>query len=481
MVNFKNYSKIVKILAEQTTSSGYTLSQDEKDKIKQAWDNRNNPIARGFIEDAWNKSSDDKKRAAIEYAESQGWDFSEMKLQSPPPTSTQNTQSMPTQTTPSPTSGSSDQLLKTISRTKKFINVTNSKSDDIKNDLKNNPSGPNGKIYFSKAKEILTALVSDLKQAPQNYIDINGPVIAEDINNFRKTLLSINPTFYKSEFEKTFDTIYDSNSNNLIKPSEATDTNNKTIETNRTEEEVKADLDAAIKAKDQKKASELFDELAVVRKKKDSSYEPTDLLKKYPAAGDAAKSPDMPKAATNASKGGYATGYTGVSIIDFLDQSGKPSDKESRRKLAVELGIVNKPEEYKGTADQNTRLLNALRGGKVTSDDGVEVRKAELAKPYTKPKDGKGPTIKYGRMEYPAYVDMGGGKYRPAYQEELDNPNIQLYIPNPKKGAQEYNKPNYVKVRREGSNIRPQSQFGGALGSVSNLFGDIGNTLAGKK
>ena len=83
-------------------------------------------------------------------------------------------------------------------------------------------------------------------------------------------------------------------------------------------------------------------------------------------------------------------------------------------------------------------------------------------------------------MEYPAYVDMGGGKYRPAYQEELDNPNIQLYIPNPKKGASEYNKPNFVKVRREGSDIRPQSQFGGAAGSVSNFFGDIGRTLAGK-
>jgi len=180
------------------------------------------------------------------------------------------------------------------------------------------------------------------------------------------------------------------------------------------------------------------------------------------------------------SKEEYVKGYTGVSIIDFLNQSGKPSDKEARRKLAVELGIVNKPEDYKGTADQNTRLLNALRGGKVTSDDGVEVGKAELAKPYTKPKEGKGPTIKYGRMEYPAYVDMGGGKYRPAYQEELDNPNIQLYIPNPKKGAAEYNKPNFVKVRREGSDIRPQSQFGGAAGSLSNFFGDIGRTLAGK-
>ena len=176
----------------------------------------------------------------------------------------------------------------------------------------------------------------------------------------------------------------------------------------------------------------------------------------------------------------YAKDYTGVSIVEFLEKSGKPSDMETRRKLAVDKGIVTKPEEYKGTADQNTRLLNALRGGKVTSDDGTEVKKAELAKPYTTPKNGKGPTIKYGKMEYPAYVDMGGGKNRPAKQEELDNQNIQLYIPNPKKGAAEYNKPNFVKVRREGSDLRPQSQFGGALGSASNFLGDIGRTLAGK-
>ena len=63
----------------------------------------------------------------------------------------------------------------------------------------------------------------------------------------------------------------------------------------RSEKEVKDELDNAIRSKDQKRASELFDELGVIRKRKDPSYEPTDLLKKYPAAGDAEKSPDMPK------------------------------------------------------------------------------------------------------------------------------------------------------------------------------------------
>jgi hypothetical protein len=116
-----------------------------------------------------------------------------------------------------------------------------------------------------------------------------------------------------------------------------------------------------------------------------------DKAKETPKTEETPKVEEKPKTeeTPKPSKEEYVKGYTGVSIIDFLDQSGKPSDKESRRKQAVELGIVNKPEEYTGTADQNTRLLNALRGGKVTSDDGVEVRKTELTKPYTTPKEGK--------------------------------------------------------------------------------------------
>ena len=179
----------------------------------------------------------------------------------------------------------------------------------------------------------------------------------------------------------------------------------------------------------------------------------------------------------NTSNDNYSKDYKGVSIVEFLQQSGKPSDIEARRKLAVSMGIVNTPEEYTGTAQQNTSLLKALRSGKEYSD-GVGVRKAQPVKSSTTPAGGKGPTIRYNRREYPAYIDMGGGKFRPARQEELDNPNMQLYIPNPTKGQQEYQKSNFVKVRREGSAIRPQSQFTGAAGSLSNFFGDVGNSLA---
>jgi len=55
--------------------------------------------------------------------------------------------------------------------------------------------------------------------------------------------------------------------------------------------------------------------------------------------------------------------YTGGSIVDYLKSIGQSSSFAHRKKLAQQHGIKN----YKGTASQNTRLLNALRGKKTNS------------------------------------------------------------------------------------------------------------------
>ncbi len=52
------------------------------------------------------------------------------------------------------------------------------------------------------------------------------------------------------------------------------------------------------------------------------------------------------------------TGYTGVSIVDYLKSIGQKTDFTSRTKLAQQKGITN----YAGTAEQNTQLLKSLRG-----------------------------------------------------------------------------------------------------------------------
>lgn len=55
--------------------------------------------------------------------------------------------------------------------------------------------------------------------------------------------------------------------------------------------------------------------------------------------------------------------YTGNSIVDYLNGIGKPSDFASRKKYAAEYGILN----YAGTAAQNLKLLQLMRGGSSAS------------------------------------------------------------------------------------------------------------------
>src|SRR5699024_10449549 len=69
-----------------------------------------------------------------------------------------------------------------------------------------------------------------------------------------------------------------------------------------------------------------------------------------------------PKPSNNASKPNKST-YTGDSVVDYLKHNNQPSSFAHRKKLAQQYGIKN----YAGTAAQNTRLLNALRGGKTTA------------------------------------------------------------------------------------------------------------------
>src|SRR5690625_128457 len=64
----------------------------------------------------------------------------------------------------------------------------------------------------------------------------------------------------------------------------------------------------------------------------------------------------------SSSKSTKKSTYKGSSIVDYLKSAGQPSSFAHRKKLAQRYGIKN----YKGTASQNTRLLNALRGKNTT-------------------------------------------------------------------------------------------------------------------
>src|SRR5690625_1147488 len=76
------------------------------------------------------------------------------------------------------------------------------------------------------------------------------------------------------------------------------------------------------------------------------------------------KGKSTPKKKTSTKKTSSKTSkkstYKGNSIVDYLKSIGQPSSFNHRKALASKHGISN----YTGTAAQNTRLLNALRGDK---------------------------------------------------------------------------------------------------------------------
>jgi len=77
-------------------------SPDMVSKFEQAWQYRNNPFARGRIEDAWGKMTPDQKQQAKEWASSKGYDWKEMKLPDAPAAA------MATPATPAMISGQSE-------------------------------------------------------------------------------------------------------------------------------------------------------------------------------------------------------------------------------------------------------------------------------------------------------------------------------------------------------------------------------------
>lgn len=294
-----------------------------------------------------------------------------------------------------------------------LLKAYNGMNDNDKKALSENPNSEDGLAFWGSVEKILDNVgkVKGQTDESQNYISTNKDAIAKNINELN-SIASEHPEIYNANFKDTFETI-------LANPLYSGD--------------------ITIPAPD-------------VPEKPEETAASTE--------GEVKQTPEAPAKPTST--------YTGVSIVDFLDQSGKPSDFASRKELATKMGIP----EYKGTASQNLLMLNALRGGQKE----IAVKPAEFSKAAQTPS----PQIKFGGSKQTAYIDMGGGRYAPASEDQLGDPNVQLYVKNPTKGQGEYLKPNYVKVRREGEELRRQSKFGGVLGSLSNLAGDVGNTLAGK-
>lgn len=82
--------------AGQTAATSVPPSPEMVKNFEMAWQYRNNPMARGRIESAWGQMSAEEKQQAITWAQSKGYDWSEMKL--PAPATTAQVQSTASQT-----------------------------------------------------------------------------------------------------------------------------------------------------------------------------------------------------------------------------------------------------------------------------------------------------------------------------------------------------------------------------------------------
>ena len=110
--------------------------------------------------------------------------------------------------------------------------------------------------------------------------------------------------------------------------------------------------------------------------------------------------------------------YTGDSIVDYLKSTGQDSSYTARQKLATSMGIEN----YSGTAEQNTKLLNMLRSGatnntnnntvpatttpKATTPTTTAPPVSDTTTAFKKTMDGKQTELEnLGTYKYEEYVD----------------------------------------------------------------------------
>lgn len=114
---------------------------------------------------------------------------------------------------------------------------------------------------------------------------------------------------------------------NIVAPLVTANIPNKTLLTPSTPKELSAELPTIAKSQDQKAKQE---ETAALNKATSQNQVNVNIQK-----------PD----------------YNGVSVVDYLKLAGQPNDMSSREKLAKQFGIEN----YVGTAEQNTSLLNKLK------------------------------------------------------------------------------------------------------------------------
>jgi len=347
-----------------------------------------------------------------------------------------------------------------ISNMIKFNNYVSGLSDEQKREILNNPkieSSKGGSLY-DKALQFLndykdSAITNDGK----SYLNSNDQKATNAFREFQNNLIGIFPSVYNADFQPVVMDIV--NSGDTPEEVEAPTTPSKA------DAEKPAEQPSA---KPAEQPSEQAPEQPSETPSADSGLKDAELsaderlknlFKKYMGGEyDPASALDRGKNEVLKS-----------ALKDFYDTNNKRFDINNPEDVKKFQPIINKAytsPNYKNAATLG-RSVNGSSAPTASSTASNQTTTYQVPAP-----------IKFGKDTLPSYVDMGGGKYRPATEEDINNQKTQLYIRNPKKGRGEYNKPEYVKVRREGnSDFRPQSKMKGAAGSLSNFAGDVGTSF----
>ena len=99
------------------------------------------------------------------------------------------------------------------------------------------------------------------------------------------------------------------------------------------------------------------------------------------AQSSSAASYSTPSSSASYSVPSSAINYSGPSVVDYLNLSKQPSDFSSRAKLAQQYGIQN----YIGSAEQNTQLLNSLKSGQKPTTTQQPATQPSIQQPVQQP------------------------------------------------------------------------------------------------
>lgn len=161
--------------------------------------------------------------------------------------------------------------------------------------------------------------------------------------------------------------------------------------------------------------------------------------------------------------------YTGNSIVDYLKSEGRDSSYGARKTLAEQYGISN----YRGTAQQNTQLLNMLRNGSKPSASATSSGGNVNLSTYT---PSSTTTTKQQTAQEAADAVKNYGAYQSNYADQLNSLYDQII--NQKPFSYDLNGDMLYQQYKDQYQVLGKQAMMDTMGQAAALTGGYGNSYA---